>query len=185
VVMIVAILAAVVLPSADPSIYDQLRATAQIVATDLDYARGLAVANNDNYQIAFDLNGNWYRLTHVRNSARPELDHLPPSPFSLPSDPDTQHTVNLDDLPNTGPTVRLAAVATLDTNGTPLSSVSSIVFNALGGTDQRTNDTQIWLMAGNLGDRKYMTVRVNYATGLAQVGGGLSAGPPPSITQIP
>ena len=60
VVAIVGILVGVLLPDMQPAVYDQLRSTAQIVATDLAYARSLAVANNDNYRITFDLNNNQY-----------------------------------------------------------------------------------------------------------------------------
>src|SRR5579862_3770911 len=50
VVLLMGILAAVILPSAAPSIHEQVVAAAQIVAADLAYGRSLAVLNNDSYQ---------------------------------------------------------------------------------------------------------------------------------------
>ena len=90
VVAIVGILVGVLLPNMQPAVYDQLRSTAQIVATDLAYARSLAVANNDNYRITFDLNANQYVLTHSGTNAA--LNTLPKTPFSSPGDPaDSAH----------------------------------------------------------------------------------------------
>ena len=63
-VAVVAVLAAIVLPSSQPAVVDQLRAVAQIVATDLAYARSLAVANNSNYKVTFDVKGNQYVMTY-------------------------------------------------------------------------------------------------------------------------
>lgn len=178
VVAIVAILAAVVLPSMQPATYDQLRSTAQIVATDLAYARSLAVANNDNYRITFDLGANRYVLTH--SGANPALNQLPKTPFSSPGDPSDQHIVDLDDLPHAGPTVRLAAVAT---SGTTMQSVSDVEFGPLGQTT-RADPTTIWLMAGGGGEKKYMTLVLSPVTGLSQIGGYSSGGPPSGITQV-
>ena len=185
VVAIMGILAALVLPSTQPAIYDQLRSTAQIVATDLAYARSLAVTNNSNYRITFELDANRYVLKH--SGANAALNQLPQSPFSSPNDPADRHIVDLDDLPHTGPTVRLAAAAT---SGTTMQSVGDVGFGPLGQTinaDQttRTDPTTIWLMAGGGNDKKYMTLIVNPVTGLAQTGAYSSGGPPAGVTQVP
>jgi prepilin-type N-terminal cleavage/methylation domain-containing protein len=178
VVAIVAILAGVLLPNTQPAVYDQLRSTAQIVATDLAYARSLAVANNDNYRITFDLGANRYVLKH--SGANAALNQLPNTPFSSLGDPPDQHIVSLEDLPHAGPTVRLAAVAT---TGTTVQSVDNVEFGPLGQTT-RTDPTTLWLMAGGGDDTKYMTLVVNPVTGITQVGGYSSVGPPPGVTQV-
>jgi prepilin-type N-terminal cleavage/methylation domain-containing protein len=178
VVMIVGIMVGVLLPSTQPAVYDQLRSTAQIVAADLAYARSLAVANNDNYRITFDLNANRYILKHSGLNAT--LNQLPNSPFSSPSDTSDQHIVDLDDLPHAGPTVRLAAVAA---TGTTTQSVSDVEFGPLGQT-VRADPTTIWLMAGGGSDKRYITLVVNPVTGMTQVDTYSSAGPPTGITQV-
>jgi prepilin-type N-terminal cleavage/methylation domain-containing protein len=178
VVAIVGFLAAIVLPSSQPAIYDQLRSTAQIVATDLSYARSLAVANNDNYRIAFDLTGNTYTMTH--SGANPALNQLPWSPFSLLSDPPTQHIVNLSTLPHVGPIVRLSALAT---SGTTYQSVADVEYGPLGQT-LRADPTVVWLMAGSGGSRRYISLQVNPVTGLVQVNGYTNVGPPQGVTQV-
>ncbi len=179
VIAIVGILVGILLPNMQPAVYDQLRSTAQIVSTDLAYARSLAVANNDNYRVSFDLDANRYVMKHSGSNAA--LDKLPKSPFSAPSDPVDQHIVNLADLPHTGPTVRLAAVAT---TGSAVQTVADIEFGPLGQT-VRGDPTTIWLMAGGGSDRRYITLVVNPAIGMPQVGAYTSEGPPTSITQIP
>jgi prepilin-type N-terminal cleavage/methylation domain-containing protein len=178
VLTIIGILVAIVLPSAEPAVCDQLRGTAQIVATDLAYARSLAVANNDNYRITFDLNANRYVLTHSGTNAA--LNQLPKTPFSSPGDPTDQHIVDLDDMPHVGPTVRLAAVAT---TGTTAQSVNTVEFGPLGQTTY-ADPTTVWLMAGSGADRKYMTVQVNPVTGIPQLGVYSGDGPPTGVTQI-
>jgi prepilin-type N-terminal cleavage/methylation domain-containing protein len=178
VVVIVAIMAAVLLPNTNPSSYDQLRATAQIVSTDLAYARSLAVANNDNYRITFDLNANQYVLKHSGPNAA--LNQLPQTPFTSPSDLPDQHFVNLGNLPNVGPTVRLAALATI---GTTTQSVGDVEFGPLGQTT-RADPTTIWLMAGGGGNKKYMTLQVSPVTGMTQIGAYSSVGPPAGVTQV-
>jgi Tfp pilus assembly protein FimT len=178
VVIILALLAAVLLPSMEPSLYDQLRSAAQIVATDLAYARSLAVANNDAYKITFNLNANQYVLKHSGGNAA--LNQLPKTPFSTPADPSDQHIVDLDNLPNVGATVFLAAVATV---GTATQSVSDVEFGPLGQTT-RTDPTTIWLMARGSGGNKYMTLQVSPVTGLTQIGAYSSVRPPAAVTQI-
>jgi prepilin-type N-terminal cleavage/methylation domain-containing protein len=178
VVAIVGILVGVMLPSTQPAVYDQLRSTAQIVATDLAYARSLAVANNDNYRITFDLNANQYILKHSGTNAA--LDTLPKTPFSSAGDPADRHVVDLDNLPHAGPAVRLAAVAA---TGSSTVSVGDVEFGPLGQTT-RTNPTTIWLMASGGSDRRYMTLVVSPVTGMTQVGGYSDSGPPTGVTQI-
>jgi prepilin-type N-terminal cleavage/methylation domain-containing protein len=178
VLAIMGILAGVLLPSMQPAVYDQLRSTAQIVATDLAYARSLALANNSNYRITFDLSANRFLLKHSGVNAA--LNTLPRTPFSSASDTADQHIVDLDELPHIGPVVRLAAAAT---TGTTTQSAASIEFGPLGQTTN-ADPTTIWLMAGGGNGRRYITITVNPVTGMTFVGEYSSAGPPAGITQV-
>ena len=178
VMAIIGFLAAIVLPSLQPAVYDQLRSTAQILATDLSYARSLAVANNDNYRITFDLTGNTYTMTH--SGANPALNTLPWTPFSSSTDTPTQHIVNLGNLPHVGPLVRLSAVAT---SGTTYQSVTTVEYGSLGQTI-RADPTVVWLMAGAGTSRRYISLQVDPVTGLVQVNGYSNVGPPQGVTQV-
>ena len=178
VIAIIGIVVAVVMPEAQVSVYDQLRATAQIVSTDLAYARSLAVANNSSYKVACDLSANRLVMTH--SGTNTSLNTLPKSAFSSASDPSNQHILDLDDLPHTGYAVRLAAMASV---GTTTQSVSDVEFGALGQTTC-SDSTVIWLMAGGSGERRYITVAVNPATGLPVVGDYSTTGPPTGVTQV-
>jgi len=177
VVAMVGILLAIVLPSTQPSIYDQLRSTARIVATDLAYARSLAVAYNSTYRVTFNTSENQYILKHSGTNAA--LNKLPPSPFASRSDLPDQHIVDLDDLPHVGATVRLVAAAA---SGAALQQVDNVEFGPLGQTT-RTDPTTIWLTAGSGSDQRYITLQVNPVTGLTQVGAFDSVGPPASLLQ--
>ncbi len=164
VVMLVGILSALVLPNAMPSIHDDLVAAAQIVAADLSYGRSLAVLNNDIYQFTFDLPDNLYTLQYAGGNSA--LAALPPSPFHSPTDPATQYTVRLSQLPRLGLLVSLYDVQQL----TPAPvEASTVTFNALGGTTQ-AQPTLIWLAAGVGTARRYISVSLNPTTGLATPG---------------
>ncbi len=174
VVAIVAILAAVALPGAQSAVHEQLRSTAQIVATDLAYARSLAVSNNSNYRVVFNFTENRLVLEHSGSSV--SLTTLPRSPFSSPDDPTDRHIVDLDELPHVGPTVRLAAAA----SGSTFEKASDVEFGPLGQTT-RSDATILWLAAGSGDGTKYITLQINPATGLVAVGDYTAAAPPAEV----
>lgn len=172
VVALMGILAGVVIPSATPAIYDQLQSAAQVVASDLAYARSLAVMNNSKYRLRFSRTENRYVLEHSGTDT--SLNTLPSSAFRSPQDPPHQHTTDLDQLPQLGIPISLIEVQAMSTTPT---RVSNLEFGEVGETT-RPQDTIIWLAAGAGSERRYMTVEVNHATGLAIVGDFTAAAPP-------
>lgn len=175
VVVLIGIFAAVLLPNANPSLYDRLQGAAHLVSSDLAYARGLAVMNNSTYAIAFDFTNNRYVLQH--SGANPSLNTLPFSPFRLATDPPTQQTTDFHDLPGLGGGVALAAVGTSGGSPQPLTQIE---FGPLGQTTQ-TAPTVIWLSAGTGTAEHYIYLSVNPVTGLADVKTFQGVGPPQSI----
>jgi prepilin-type N-terminal cleavage/methylation domain-containing protein len=173
VIAVLGILAGLVLARSAPSLFDQLRAAAQVLRTDLAYARSLAVANNSSYRITFDTAGNRYVLEH--SGSRAALDTLPDSPFRSPDDPATQHVVELDRLPHVGPGVRIVTVAS--TAGTT-ARVTDVEFGPLGGTT-RNSPTVIWLGAGQGSDARYLRLTISPVTGLTDAEYRGAEGPPP------
>ncbi len=169
VIALVSVLAAVVLPSAEPSLSDQLRAMARILATDLAYARSLAVTNHSTYRVVFDVKNNRYLLEH--SGSNPTLDLLPESPFSRVAGPQRQMVVALDELPSLGTRVRLEAV--VDTSARELDDVE---FGPLGETT-RSGQTIVWLSGGSEPRKRYTRLVVHPATGLTEVGGSTEYGP--------
>ena len=178
VVAIIGILVAIVLPSSQPAVYDQLRSTAEIVSSHLAYVRSLAVSNNSKYTITFDLTANRFLLKH--SGANTALAKLPKTPFATSNDTTDQQILDLDDIPHVGPTVRLAAAAT---TGTAVETAASVEFGPLGQTTN-ADPTTIWLVAGSGENKKYITIVVNPVTGLTELGDYTSAGPPSAITQV-
>lgn len=170
VLAIVAILAAVALPDFQPAAVEQLRSTARIVAADLAFARSLAVSNNSTYKIEFSIAENRYVLSH--SGTKSGLNQLPASPYSSPGDVPERHVVDLDELPRTGPLVRLAAVAA----GTPPVAAADVEFGPLGQTI-RSEATRIWLTAGSGGRARYLKLEVNPTTGMTFIGRCSSNGP--------
>ena len=172
VVAVMAILAGVILPRSDPSLPEQLRSAAQIMAGDLAYGRSLAVTNNSEYRFTFDTEGNRYVLEHSGSDAA--LDTLPESPFRSPEDPPDKQTVDLDELPHLGTSVRIVEVAA---QGSTPQSVGDLEFGPLG-TTARSQETVIWLAAGAGSATRYIRLHVNPVTGLTTVGSYSGAGPP-------
>ncbi|NQU24593.1 MAG: prepilin-type N-terminal cleavage/methylation domain-containing protein [Candidatus Nealsonbacteria bacterium] len=172
VIVIMGILAALVLPNSNPSLYDQLRSTAHVLSADLAYGRSLAVTNNSRYKFTFDEANNRYVLQHSGGNAA--LDKLPDSPFRNPDDPPDEYIVKLDELPQIGMVARIAAVGTL--SGT-YTQVDDLEFGPLGETT-RTGPTTIWLAAGSGPDTRYLPVTVDPVTGLTEVGDFTAKAPP-------
>src|SRR5262245_49738650 len=97
VLTIMSIMAAALIPSATPTVRDQLQGTAPVVAVDVRYARSLAGANDSSLLLPFDIANESYTVTHA--GANTALNTLPDSPFRSPSDPANQQIVRLADLP--------------------------------------------------------------------------------------
>src|SRR5688500_572070 len=114
VVALLSLVAATIIPNANPSLRDQLEGAAEILSGDIAFARSLAVANDSNYRIAFDFTQNRYVLTHT--GTNPALNDLPRSPYALSSDPTNQHIVRLANLPHLGGTARLHTARALSTS---------------------------------------------------------------------
>jgi prepilin-type N-terminal cleavage/methylation domain-containing protein len=175
VISVLAILAGIVVPKSGAGTYDQLRSAARILAADIAYTRSLAVTHSSTYRMAFDLEENRYVIQHTGDGQA--VGELPGSPFGDADAPEGQQVVDLDDLPLMGPGVRIAAVATY---GSVVGPIHSVEFDPLGATDP-AGYTVIWLAAGAGNQQRYLTVKVNPVTGLADVV-GFSAELPPWAT---
>jgi prepilin-type N-terminal cleavage/methylation domain-containing protein len=161
---VISILAALLIPQMGQEIPDQLSAASEIVAADLDYARSLAVINNSRYQITFDQPQQRYVLRH--SGANTLLHVLPNSAFRKASDPPDVQTTDLADLPITRPVVQLLAIVT--TSGTT-TAVTDVEFTELGGTT-RTTPTLVWLGCGSGSVERFVSIEINPATGLVEIG---------------
>jgi prepilin-type N-terminal cleavage/methylation domain-containing protein len=172
VLAIVGVLAGMVVSASTPSLSDQLESAAQIIATDVGYARSLAVTNGSRYRLTFDFGANHYTLTHTGTNAA--LDTLPPNPFRRGGDAANVYRVDLDELPQLGVAVHLFGVRT---RSSPVQATTFVEFGPLGETTS-AEATVIWLMAGEHGTRRYMPIEINPVTGLTEIGPLRTATPP-------
>ncbi len=175
VVAIMAILAGLVIPNANPSIVEQLRSAAGILAADLAYARSQAVTYGSEFRVTFSTSDGQYEIEHVGTNT--SLDDILENPFADDSTPAGQYVVVLSELPSLGPQIRLATVCTIDADGTPQQPISDVTFGPLGET-ARSLDTRIWLAAGSGTGARTVTVHINAVTGLATV-------EPPGVHAMP
>ena len=172
VVSIMGILAALAMPSLTAGVHEQMQAVGQVIASDLQYGRSLAVANASRYQFTFDIAGNHYVLRH--RGANAALHVLPPSPFRSPNDPADEYWVHVDELPQLGGhQVRIMSVTAAD--GTAIAD-GAIEFGPLGETS-RTEETRIWIAGGHGSQQRYLSIHVDPVTGLASLGQFTSVAP--------
>ena len=165
VVAIMAILAGLAIPNANPSMLEQLRSAASIVSADLAYARSQAVTYGSEFRVTFREDDGEYEIEHVGVNAA--LDEVLHNPFDDSSTPG-KYVVVFEDLPSLGPQVGIAAMTTIDDAGEPDEDVSDITFGSLGETKQAT---RIWLAVGSGSTEKTISIHVNAVTGLATVEG--------------
>lgn len=160
VISLMSIFAAALLPTTTPAIHDELDSAARRIASDIDYCRSLAVTNNSEYRIGFQVQQNRYVMQHVGDSN--DLDDLPVTPYRNANDPDDQQIVDLDQLPLHAMRVELVAVLAGKT------TTDRVEFGPLGET-RETEDTIIWLGCGAGADRLYQAIRINSVTGLTWI----------------
>jgi len=164
VILLMAILAGVLLPHSQPAIHEQLLSAAEVVASDLNYARSLAVTYGSRFGLRFDTEANAYSVEHFGADAA--LDTVPESIYADSRSNSGGYVVQLDDLPRVGPSVRLVGV--VDTSA-PSMLVEQIVFEPLGNLVSHGTQ-QVWLSAGSGDSARYISVSVNPTTGLVDVG---------------
>jgi prepilin-type N-terminal cleavage/methylation domain-containing protein len=166
VVAIMAILAGLAIPNANPSTVEQLRSAASIVSADLAYARSQAVTYGSEFRVTFDMDVGQYEIEHV--GANAALDDVLQNPFDPESSSTGRYVVSFAELPSLGAQVGVVAMFTLDASGEPQSEVNDLTFGPLGETG-RSQDTRVWLAVGSGSSSKTISVHVNAVTGLATV----------------
>ncbi len=168
VLALLGILAALALPNQQPATGEQLRGAAEMVASDISYARSLAMMGNSRYRITFDTGKQRYILRH--SGSNPALNTLPADGFGSPADPPDQRIGRLDRFPDLATDVRLLSV---DSGG---ATVNHVEFGPLGETTRAT-ETVVWLTAGHGSGRRWVAIRINPATGLVRIGNIQSTSP--------
>ncbi len=171
VLVLIGLLISMAMPSTTPALSEQLRAVGQIISTDLAYARSLAISHGSTYAVRFELANNRYILQHTGTD--PRLNLLPDSPWRNPEDPPDRHIVRLEELPQMGIPVRLAAVWPPSSSD---ETVGEVEFGPLGGTTTSTA-VVIWLSAGQGQNQRFLSITVDPITGLTSLG--------PIAAQIP
>jgi len=174
VIVLVSVVAASVIPLMSPSLDIELESAGEVVASQLDYARHLAVTHSSTYRVQFNLADDSLTLTHTGTNA--SLDALPATPLWQRTASSTARVFRLGELHAVDVPVHITAVRTL---GTPQQAVSDIEFTPLGATT-RSETTVIWLTAGDHLAQRYLPVSINPVTGLATVG-DLQNNPPSTL----
>ena len=171
-VTIVSIFVAMVIPSIVPGIEQQLSSGARIAASELNYARSLAITYNSKYKVTFDMVAHQLVIEH--SGVNPTLDTLPSAPFRRPQDPADQHIVRLDSLPGFSEPIEIISAYV---NSAPVQLTSNVEFSSFGQTIQ-ANQTYVWLAAGAGNARVYIPLVIDPVTGMTTVGNMQETIPP-------
>ncbi len=174
VMLVMAIVAATAAPYLTTSAVDRLENVAQFVSDDMAHARNLAITNNSQYRLTFDVANNLYYIEH--SGSNTALNNLPTNSLRGNGDVATRQTTRIGSIPPSAGHVKLYAVGTSSSSPT---TVTQLEFRSYGQTTQ-TTATDIWLVAGWSGSTPlYINVTVHPITGLARIG-KLTGSPPAS-----
>ncbi|MGB9689948.1 GspH/FimT family pseudopilin [Thermogutta sp.] len=173
VILLMAIIAGLALPGSQPTVHEQLRAAANIVASELELARSLAVSYNSNYTVFIDDVTNGLALRHTGVNA--VLNSLPRELITTESSNETVRIVNLTKFRDTIGDVRIAATAEL---GAVMRAEKKIEFGPEGMPTSGLGFI-IWLKVGREASTRYVTVIVDGETGKV-TRGPLDSAPPPA-----
>lgn len=175
VLAVVGVLIGVAMPRSEPTLNEQIRAAGRIIAVELAYARSLAVSNNSQYRITFDVRDNRCVLEHSGTNAA--LNVLPRTAFHGLGDSPTQYVVDLAELPTLGMPVRLYGAAY---GTTSLQYTTTVEFGPMGETT-RSSPTMVWLTNGRSDGARYIGLTIDPVTGLVEVGHPTSQSPPVTV----
>lgn len=164
VIVLVGIIAATFVPFIKPSVEEQLYAAAHVVASDLQYCRGLAVANNTTYKINFNQPLNQYELSHT--GANASFDDLPPSAFLVAATDGGGKPFQYNALGDQ-PNLDAVQIHEVTRNSIPVSG--DIEFQGSGALTI-PGTVEVWLTVGAGPAQRFIAVSVNYATGEVHVG---------------
>lgn len=162
VVVLLAIAASFVLSSWRPNQVESLEAAAKVVASDLAYVRGLAVAKGSSYQITWDVASDRYSVKRV--AADSSLQPVPPPPTVTGSASKSEYIEDLARLPSGG-----CELIGVETTSTPKQSLEQFQFTPTGAVDP-AQSIRVWLANGTGSSRRYLSVDVVPQTGIATIG---------------
>lgn len=159
---VMAVIAAVVVPELTPNGTQQLESIARIVASDLNYARNLAIQYNTNWSLQFDVANNGYNMVYSGSGTQP-VQLVNPRGYG--DKPSSTYYVNIGGLgqSTTGTNfVALGGVALHDSQ----TDTTKVTFGPLGSLGPgQTQDTVIWLTHGSGTSMKYSRLTVSWITG--------------------
>jgi len=166
VVVILAILTSIMMPTLESTQVPTLESAARVLAADLKLARSQAIQFNTTWSMQFDLAENSYDLVHTGSGAPPPLRN----PLTAASDTSDVYHVEIGHRGFTGRnnlSARLTSV-TLDVSD---DDVTEITFGPLGGTGPaRAEDTLIQLEVPAGRRSRVLQMRVSWVTGQVWIG---------------
>jgi len=172
VIMLMAIVVALVIPSAAPQTEQRLRAAAHLVAAEVELARDLAITYNTKYKLFFDIKANRIVLTHAGENTA--LDQLPSELVSNTASDPTERVLDLSSAPGLWGQVRIAACASFD----PMLKPQDEIIIGPTGTPIDGKSFLIWLRDGEAQWKRYITIVIDQSTGRVSIGSMNGMAPP-------
>lgn len=170
--IVLVVAAAMAITSLSHTTVADVRAAAEVVASDLAYVRQLAVANGTTYEVRWDLAGGTYEVAHVGSNTRFDQVPLPPG-LSIASATPNGYVHRLSDLPLMGE-VRLVSVEVTEPSR---QAIASFTFEPSGDVSP-LQPIRIRLGAGRGGAARYVDIEIVPQTGLMVVGEPMASDEP-------
>ena len=164
VIVFLSVAVAMVLPYVNPGLDQQMLASARVLASELDYARNLAMVNNSKYRLTIDFDAGQMTLEHTGSNSA--LDTLPTSSFGSSADTTTKKITRLASLPGISTS---SAFLAMYADSVLQADVTTIEFGSLGATT-RSEETFLVMSIGSGTVQRTVTLTVNPVTGLVTIG---------------
>jgi len=174
--IVLVVAAAMAITSLSHTIVADVRAAAEVVASDLAYVRQLAVANGTTYEVRWDAAGGIYEVVHVGPNARFDQVPLPPG-LSTASAIPNGYVHRMSDLPLMGE-VRIVSVEVTEPSR---QAIASFTFEPSGEVSP-LQPIRIRLGAGRGDAARYVDIEIVPQTGLMVVGDPMASDEPQVAT---
>ncbi len=158
---VVAVLAAIIVPSLNTAGGQSLESVARRLAADIRLARSMAVQTGSDWSVQFDVANDSYEVLHTGSGSVPTLRN----PLAAAGQEEGPYQVKLNGVSAGGKLVQQVVLigAGLQQSRTP---VTDITFVSQGGTGPvRSEDTVIWLGDRDQTGAHYVRLTVSWITG--------------------
>ncbi|MDA7951599.1 MAG: prepilin-type N-terminal cleavage/methylation domain-containing protein [Pirellulaceae bacterium] len=164
VIVIMSIFASSAITFFQPNSKADIEAAANIIASELGYARSLAIQNRTQYR--FTLNDDRTTLSLDHSGSRPAYNELPKRALISSNESETVDYLRLNELFPNHSSVQFIRMERV---GPPAVVTTTLEFNEFGETTE-TATTRLWLGTNLTSGNLYLPLTISPTSGLVEIG---------------